>query len=371
MPYQQPTLSDLFAQAMNDVVATNVTTGRSLLSRSVLRVLAWVLSNLTWGNYDYIAWCYRQSVPWTATDENLDAWGALRGVTRKAATAAVVTLTSTGNVASTDLAAGTGLTRSDGLTFTTTSDATTDASGTVTCTAQCDTPGASGNTTAGMSFTLQAAVQGINAAFSASATVTAGADQESNDDLRSRIMQVYPSRDGGGRAVDYIKWALAVDGVTRAWCNPNGFGAGSVVIYAMLDQARAGSGGFPQGDNGAATDETRFTAATGDQLEIANALYPERPVTALVIVCAPIEAPINVALSGLAPSTAAQQAAIQAALADLYLRVGSPLGMALDPSAIESAILSTGATAFTMTSPSAPVQLPIGSIPVAGTLTVS
>ena len=46
--------------------------------------------------------------------------------------------------------------------------------------------------------------------------------------------------------------------------------------------ARPCHGGFPQGTNGVAALETRDTAATGDQLAVANYLYPLRPVTPIV-----------------------------------------------------------------------------------------
>ena len=82
--------------------------------------------------------------------------------------------------------------------------------------------------------------------------------------------------------MDYATWAISVPGVTRAWCLRNGYGAGTVVI--MLDAAQAGHDGFPVGQDGVATDEPRGVPAVGDQLTVANALYPLQPVTALVYV---------------------------------------------------------------------------------------
>ena len=63
---------------------------------------------------------------------------------------------------------------------------------------------------------------------------------------------------------------------TRAWCLPNGMGTGTVALYTMLDNANAQWGGFPQGSNGVATLELRDAAAQGDQLTVANAIYPQR-----------------------------------------------------------------------------------------------
>jgi len=363
MPYQQPTLSELQAAALNDIVASNVSSGRALLPRSILRVLAWVLANLTWGNYDYLAFCYRQAVPWTATDEYLDGWGAMKGVTRKAATASVLALQSTGGTSGTDCPAGTLINRNDGVIYETNADAVVDAAGTITVQVTCQTTGSGGNCAVNTAFSLQSPIGGINASFVSTASITEGTDQETDDALQARIRQAWSAIQGGGKAADYVTWAEDYAPVTRAWCLPNGQGTGTVVVYVMMDDAEAANGGYPQGTNGAASTETRWSVATGDQLAVANAIQPNQPVTALVIVAAPTAYPIPIEISGLVPNTTAQKTAINAALADLWASTGTPLGMTISPATIEAAILSTGATAFTTVSPLAPVTVPIGYLP--------
>jgi len=327
-----------------------------------------MFANLTWGNYDYQAYCYRQSVPFTAEDEAADAWGAMRGILRKDATSAVIALLSSGGSPGISLPAGTIINRSDGLSYVTQSAVQTDASGNVSCNVVCSQSGTAGNCSIGTGFTLANAITGINAAFTATASVTLGVDQEDDAEFRERYLAAYGSRDGGGRSVDYVEWAEAVPGVTRAWCNPMGFGAGTVVVYPMLDDVRSATSGFPQGTNGSGNGETRYPNATGDQLVVANAIQALRPVTSLVIVCAPVPQAIDIVIGDLPAGTLS--ASIQAALADLYLRIGTPLGMTLSPASIESAILSTGAATFTLVSPVTPVAIPIGSLPVVGGLAV-
>lgn len=365
MPYPQKTLSDLQSSAWNDIVASNVTQGKAILPRSVLRPLSWMFANLTWGNYDYIAWCFRQCVPWTATDENLDAWAALRGVYRKDATAAAGTLAFTGGTPGTELPLGTTIMRADGLDYTTVATATVAADGTMAVPVTCQQTGSAGNCDTGTAFGLLTAVGGIPASAVAQGAVTGGANIETDDDFRTRMLSAYASRDGGGRASDYVEWAEAVAGVTRAWCNPNGAGAGSVVVYAMMDDAQAAHGGFPQGANGAASNEPRYTTAQGDQLSIANAIRTSQPVTALVIVAAPLAFPVAVTLANLSPNTAEQLTRMETALADLFVREGSPLSMTLAQSDIESALLSTGAS-FTLAAPLGPVAIPLGLLPTVG-----
>ncbi|QHC36467.1 baseplate J/gp47 family protein [Komagataeibacter xylinus] len=365
MPYQQPTLSDLQAQGLNDIVATNITQGRALFPRSVLRALTWCFANLTWGNYDFLASCYRQAVPFTATDEALDGWGAMREILRKDATAATGTVQFTGATPQKPLPMGTVIMRADGLDYITTADAAADATGTLSAPVTCQTTGATGNCDAGIAFSLLTAISGLPAQGVALAAFTGGADMETDSEYRTRVLAAYASRAGGGRQDDYVEWAEDVAGVTRAWCNPNGFGPGTVVVYFMMDDAEAANGGYPQGTDGGAADETRYAPATGDQLTVADAIYPQRPATALVIACAPTPCPIDVTVRNLSPNTTAQITAMETALADLFYREGTPLGMTLAQSDIEDALLSTGAS-FTMVSPAGPTDIPVGSLPSVG-----
>lgn len=367
MPYQQPTLSDLKAQGLNDIVATNITQGRALFPRSVLRALIWCFANLTWGNYDYLAWCYRQAVPFTATDENLDGWGAMRNVLRKDATIASGQIQFTGATPSAPLPSGTIIKRNDGVDYITTADATADASGNLTVAVSCQSSGAAGNCDAGTGFSLMTAISGLPAQATATAALTGGADQEADSEYRTRVLTAYASRAGGGRQSDYVEWAEDVAGVTRAWCDPLAFGAGTVSVYVMFDDAQAENGGYPQGTDGSASDETRYTVATGDQLTVANAIWTEQPVTALVAVCAPKPFPIDITVKNLSPNTTDQIAAMKTALSDLYFREGTPLGMTLEQSDIVDALTSTGAS-FTIVSPAGPVSIPVGSLPSVGAL---
>lgn len=368
MPYPQKTLSELQASSWSDIVASNIMRGVSIFPRSILSRLSWMFSNLVWGNYDYIAWCYRQAVPWTAEDENLDAWAALRGIYKKDATAASGVVLFSGCTPGAELAANTAILRADGLSYLTSSVAVAGTDGTLNAAATCETAGADGNCDSGTGFALLTAVDGMPGAGVASGSFTGGADAELDAPFRTRMLKAYAARDGGGRADDYVEWATAVAGVTRAWCNPNGAGSGSVVVYVMLDNAQAAHGGFPQGSNGAASGEPRYTTATGDQLTVADAIQPNRPVTALVIVCAPAPFPIDVTLADLSPNTPDQLAAMKAALADLYVRNGTPLGMTIAQSDIEEALVSTGAS-FTLSAPLGPVAVPLGSLPTVGVVT--
>jgi uncharacterized phage protein gp47/JayE len=164
------------------------------------------------------------------------------------------------------------------------------------------------------------------------------------------MLAAYQNTPQGGDLEDYVGWALAVPGVTRAWCAPNGFGAGTVVIYTMLDTAQASHGGFPQGTNGVSQYDKgpggapRGTIATGDQLVVADAIVNEQPVTALVYSCAPVANNLTFTLSGILGASTATRAAISAAIADVLFRNGDPRAGTINRSDVESAIASVSGT---------------------------
>ncbi|MGC0155863.1 baseplate J/gp47 family protein, partial [Chromobacterium vaccinii] len=153
------------------------------------------------------------------------------------------------------LPAGTLITRGDGQQYVVTSTAAVGPGGTVTVpiTAVADPAGllgAVGNTPAGTLLSLAQSVPGIQASGSAATALTGGADLEGDEPYRSRVLSAFQSTPQGGAQKDYITWAMAVPGVSRAWCAPNGFGPGTVVVYVMLDGAESANGGFPAGSNG-------------------------------------------------------------------------------------------------------------------------
>lgn len=366
--FSRPTLTELINQAAQDLAATG-----PLLRFSNLSVLGNAVANLANLHYGYLDWISLQANPFTATDEYLEAWAALVKVYRKPATQATGSITWSGGVAGTYLASGAGVTRTDGVLFTTTSAGTVGSDGTVTVTAEANADpqgitGAFGNTVAGTQMTLTTAVPGILAAGVVSTAFTGGADMETDTALRGRMIQKYQNPAQGGAKSDYVNWAKEVPGVTRAWCIPQISGAGTVGVYFMMDDVRAAYGGFPQGTNGVATDETRGTAATGDQLLVADYISPLRPVTALVYAKAPTVAAQNFTFSGIASGS---QAAVEAAVADVLQREGNPDGVTPVPlSHINSAVAAvSGVSAFLMTSPTTDIVCAPGYIPTLGTVT--
>lgn len=367
MPFNRPSLSQLRTQVETEIAA-KLPGSDPVLRFSPLRILGDAQAGLSHGHWGFLDWIAKQAVPWTATEEKLEGWGALKGVMRKAATKATGSATFNGTNG-TVLPTGSLVRSSDGIEFRTTADATV-ANGAVTVQVQAETAGAASNLAVGTQLMLATSVAGI-AVTGWAGIFSGGADVESDDDYRVRVMFEYQKPPRGGAASDYVAWALAVPGVTRAWCVPNGFGNGTVVVYVMMDDVRSAGGGFPTGTNGKSALESRSaTQATGDQRIVADAIYPLQPVTALVYVCAPLQLTVPFTIAGIPTSSNATRNLIAQAIDDVFLREGSAAGGKVNLSAIESDIAAIAGTAgFVITSPSTNIALPVGSLPVRGAIT--
>ncbi|MCM2493404.1 baseplate J/gp47 family protein [Burkholderia glumae] len=382
MPYLRPTLSELKAQVAADIQSGLPGTD-PLLRFSSFGVIGRALAGLGQLQYGYTDYIAQQSNPFTATDEYLEAWAALKGIYREPATqaggATPGQIQFTAAATAGPIPAGTSISRSDGVGYTTTSEGTvTNGVVTVNAVANADPTGltgAFGNCAVGTVMTLGVSISGVNSTGQVSAAFTGGADIETDDSLRSRMLFAYQNPAQGGSESDYVQWAREVSGVTRAWCNPVGFGPGTVVVYTMFDQAESGNNGFPVGTDGVATNEKRGVAATGDQLTVANWIYPLRPVTALVYSCAPIPTAIDFTITGAANFTAAQKAAIASAISGIFVLYGSPVGAGdqngiVQLSYIDSAIAAiAGTQGFVITSPLQNIVSITGQMPVLGNIT--
>jgi len=343
MAYNRPTLNELQEQAKNDIEAAQDGTD-ALLRFSPLRIIGKLLAgfiNLVYGYLDYIA---KQAVPWTATDEYLAGWGALKKVyqknAKKAASPSVSFMATSGAID-----AGVQLVRGDGVSYTTTSSARA-SGGVIVVSIEAVDAGEAGNCDAGTKLTLATAIDGVQSTGLATSACVGGADVEAQDDFSGRVMAAFQSSPQGGAEDDYATWATAQAGVTRAWTNGLGFGAGTVVVYFMMDDVQNAHSGFPQGTNGVATAEKRSaTKATGDQLIVANALYPLRPATALVYLCTPLPHTLNFKVSGLSMARTETRSAIRAALIDVMVRNGSPKNGVVDSTEIEGALSGIAAAA--------------------------
>ena len=344
MPYARKTLSQAQDDLLSDLDAS-FTAAQGRLRFDVPGFLAVGLAGGATGMYGYLDWIARQSNPFTATDEFLEAWAALKNVFRKAATAAAGTVRL---VATAAVPSGTMFTRGDGVGFVSSADAAA-GGGHVDVPVRSVLPGAAGNTDIGATFNLNSAIAGVAASGSNLAAIAGGADVEKDDPLRVRMLQAYAAPSRGGNLTDFAVWTLAVPGVTRAWPVRNGMGIGTTVTYFMMDEVRAVYDGYPQGTNGVSAFEDRDpTTATGDQLTVADALFDIVPANPINYLVAPAKNVVVLTISGIADVTV--RARVELAIAAILTLSGDPRGGKVNLSRIEAAIAAiTGTDGFVIT----------------------
>lgn len=179
--------------------------------------------------------------PDTATGRWLDRHAQIWGLARKDKESAIGKIGITGTNG-TVLPLGATFERDDGATFSTLSDATI-VDGEAVVKVVADLEGVDGNTDVGAELTLVDAEAGIDDAATVlegtdgEAGIVGGLDLETDDDLRVRLLLRISDPPKGGTLADYKQWALGVGGITRAWATAGKYGAGTIEVLGVNDNA--------------------------------------------------------------------------------------------------------------------------------------
>lgn len=348
MPFNRPTLQQLIDRAAADI-ASRVPGADARLRRTLLGVLARMHAGAVHGLYGYLDWLARQLMIDTAETEYLDRWGSIWGVTRKPAAKAKGNVIFTGTEGAV-IPAATSLARADGVDFTTDAEVAI-AGGQATATVTAVQGGANGNTPAGVQLSLVTPIAGVNGAATVGALgLTQGTDTETDDALRTRLLERIQRPPQGGSASDYVAWAKEVAGVTRAWVYPQELGPGTVTVRFVRD------------------DDANIIPDAAEVQAVQDYIDERRPVTAAVTVVAPVAVPLDLTIQ-LKPNTSSVQAAVQAELADLLRREAEPGSTILVSHIREAISIAAGETDHVLVSPTADVTHNTGEIAVLGTIT--
>lgn len=372
MPWTTPSLRDVRAMTRDGIAGALATVkiskqqilaalnAAATLGNSLLRVMSDATSGLAHLVLRYIDWLAKQIMPDTAETEWLDRHGTLwltnadgsRG--RKAAEYAGGTVTVFGTQGLI-VPAASQLTANE-VAFETLTAVTVSGSGSDVQVRALD-PGAAGNLVVGAVLQFETAIAGVEGQAIAKDDFQGGADIETDDDLRVRVLERIQQPPMGGAQEDYIHWALEVSGVTRAWAEANAMGVGTVSIRFMMDIVRENNNGVPLAE---------------DVLTVAEWIDAKRPVAVKdCFTVAPIPFPIDMHISGLATDDAATRASVEAEMRDMFLEQSYP-GATIYRSWVDSAITNAMGEAHhelqyeTVVAPT-PGHLPIlGSIIYAG-----
>jgi len=353
MPWSTPSLRTVREMVRNDVTAS--LQGAVMVANSVLRVMSDAMGGLAHLVLRYIDWLALQLLPDTAEEEWLERHGNIwlvnsDGTTgRKSATYAEGTITVTG---ATDFIVPSDTQLSAlGITYATTEDATIGITS-VDVPVRALTAGSIGYCDTGTTIEFLTPIAGVDTGATV-VEMTGGTDKESIDQLRARILFRIRNPPMGGAAADYVNWALAVPGVTRAWAAVEQ-GIGTMTVRFLMDDLRADNDGWP---------ETEDVQAVSDYVD------QKRPVTVKdCYVVAPIKYPIDFTIDNLDPDTDEAKAEIEASIHDMLLEKAAP-GQTIYAVWKSFAIMNAGSVvSFDLVNDSDDVMPSLGHMAVLGTI---
>ena len=348
MSFTRPTLPDLVEQQLLEI-ESRLPGAESRLRQSNLNVLARVFAGGLHQQYGFLDWLSRQCFPDTADDEFAERWATIwLAEGRKPAVIAQGVVHISGNLNAV-LPQGSVLLSSANLEYQTLADAQCGANGADVAIAARQV-GAAGNLDTG-ALTLASPVAGIQSKAVVNAPgLTQGSDIEPITALRQRVLQRIKAPPQGGSVTDYVQWATAVSGVTRAWVLPGQMGVGTVVVLFVRDAD---------------------VSVIPDAAEVATvqaAIDLVRPVTAAVTVLAPLAKVVNFTIT-LTPNSVVVREAVTASLKSLLTREAAP-GKTLLISKVREAIsTAAGEADHVLTAPAGNVSCTALEMPVLGAIT--
>lgn len=353
MAYQSPTLSTLIRQGEQQFQHRFP----SLKRNNVLTVINRICAALSAGEHMHLDWLARQIIPTTAEEEYLIEYCLYKGIVRKQATKASGVITITAAREST-IPAGTVFEDSvTGLTFVATAENVVSA-GNSEIAVLCETEGAEGNLAAGTSLALTSAILGVQSTAKVKA-MTGGTDIEPLSRLLARLIYRVQNPPAGGAPHDYVRWATEVAGVTRAWCFPCYFGAGTVGLALACDDR---NNILPTAEDIARVK----TYISGHKNEVTGQ-FEGMPANVELYVFAPQFHTIDFSIR-LTPDTETLRLAVRKSLQAYLANVG--VGALLYLSQIRATVSNTaGEVDNSVMLPAADVQLPSNHIPILGELT--
>jgi uncharacterized phage protein gp47/JayE len=357
MPWSTPTLRDV-RSLVRDSIHGSLPGSDATIPNSVLRVMSDSQGALCFLTLEYIDWLSLQLLPDTAETEWLDRHGDIwlvnaDGTTgRKQASLASGTVTVTGVSGSTVPAFSLMGLSSVNATYQTMASAVV-GSGPTQVSVQALVGGTVGNLEEGDVLAFLAPAPGVDATATV-VVMEGGADTETDEELRSRILKRIEQPPMGGDATDYEQWALAVSGVTRAWASPNEMGLGTVTVRFLMDDLRSSNDGWPT------PADVNTVAAYIDQM---------RPVTVKdCYVVAPIKQFIDITISHLVPDTTAVRGEIQLSLQNMLLVRAAP-GQTIFSSWVSYAIMNApDVQSFDLVTNTDYVMASAGNMAVLGTI---
>ena len=351
MPFERPSLREILTRVAADVESRLT---KQQIRRSNAKVYERVLAGASHEIHAHIDWLQKQLFFQTAETDFLDRWASVFGIYRTPATSAAGTAQLTFSADPVDVPQGTVLQSDAGNQYQTTDSPS--PSGVVAVEALL--AGADGNLVNGDTLQFVSPVAGVDSAAT-SLGISGGTDAETDEELRTRLLERARQTPCGGAAHDYVAWAKDGPGVATA---RGVAGTGSARVCAAPGPVRVYL----------VCHDLPDIIPTAEKIaEVQAKLDYERPVTAITTALAPATQAVNIRISSLTPSTTAVRSAVEKALADLFISEAEPGGL-MYLSHIRAAISNAaGEIDSTVVSPSANIQAPTNTLLTLGTITWS
>lgn len=293
---ERPTLSELIERVQTDAESR---LGKKAMRWTIVPVLSRVIAGVSHTLHGRIQFVLRQIFSSTAEGEYLERRASEFGIYRKPAVKATGTVTFTGTA---EVPEGALLQTEDGVVY-----VTTEKSVSFHAPVEAAVAGKSGNAKAGLELSFVSPVKGVFSQCVAD-EISGGVDAETDEVLRERLLFRQQQPPMAGTKSDYVSWALAVPGVTRAWCYPMELGQGTVTVRFVTDGLT---------DSGIPTEEKIK--------EVKAYISEEMPVTTILTVVAPIPKPLNLTVDVL-PDTPEIQDKVKLAIQTVIYRDAIPSG---------------------------------------------
>jgi uncharacterized phage protein gp47/JayE len=290
----RPSLSEIITRIEDDARAR---LSAEELRRSDISVFIRVLAGVSHSLYGAIEYGRRQLFSDTADTSFLERMAGIYGLSRNQAARSTGKVKFTWNAA-TDIPTGTIVQTAEGLQFSTTSSPDSDG----VASAQAVEAGASGNIESGVSLTLASAIAGVTGAVTETA-MEGGADEETDAELRARVLARTINPPRTGTASDYVAWAKEISGVGDVWVYPKEQGDGTVTVRFLTT-----SRGLP--------DDALLE-------KVRERIKSKASILADVYVVAPVFEPVNFTIS-VTPDTIAVRTAVQSAIEKVFEEESSP-----------------------------------------------
>jgi uncharacterized phage protein gp47/JayE len=309
MPWTTPTLREVRENVRGEV--TTFLGRASFVGNSVLRVMSDAMAALAHLTLRYLDWLALQLLPDTAEHEWLDRHGDIWLVNadgtigRKVATMSSGSVTMTGT---TGVPVPYSTLLTDGTTNYETLVGITLGTGPTSVNIRAIDAGSAGNHASGDTLSFITAIAGVDGNIIVE-KLEGGTDAETDNQLRQRILLRIRNPPMGGSQADYVNWALAYPGVTRAWAGPEQ-GVGTITVRFLMDDLRADDDGWPTPD---------------DIQNVATYIDKMRPVTVKdCYVLAPIKEFIDITITNLVPDTEAARGEIELSIRNMLFSQAAP-----------------------------------------------